>query len=260
MQDDFRLIRGDCLEVMPTLEVGSMDLILADLPYGTTACKWDTVIPLDPLWACYRRLLKPRGAVVLTASQPFTSILVMSNRDWFKYCWVWEKSVSGDCMNAKNKPLKKHEDIIVFSSGTTANGSENRMTYNPQGLTPSMRKRSGTDYGATGGSFKVPRPSHAPYIQETSGFPVSVVYFPHDTEKSHPTQKPVALVEYLIKTYSNEGDLVLDNTMGSGTTGVACHNTWRQFIGIEKDPKIFATAERRIHEARTSMPLFGNPS
>lgn len=248
------LYRGDCLVEMANVADGSVDLILADLPYGTTACLWDSVIPLEPLWAHYKRIIKPRGAVVLTASQPFTTALISSNMNWFKYCWVWDKSNAGDCMNAKNKPMKKHEDICVFSSGTTANKSPNRMPYFPQGLIKSERYRRGSTvfgYGAGGGSFKVARPSHHEYQQDYEGYPTSVLFYDNEKPAVHPTQKPVALMEYLIRTYTNEGELVLDNTMGSGTTGVACVNTNRRFIGIERDDKYFAIAEKRISDAVT---------
>ena len=244
----YELHLGNCLEVMKSIPDHSVDMILCDLPYGTTACKWDAVIPFEPLWEQYRRVTKPNAASVLTASQPFTTALIASNLAEFKYEWIWEKSVAGDCMNAKNKPMKKHENVLVFSTGTTANRSNRRMPYFPQGLVPTDRKRSGTDYGATGGSFKVPRPSHGPYVQTQTGYPTSVLKFNNDSEKLHPTQKPVALMEYLIRTYTNEGDVVLDNTMGSGTTGVAAMNTNRRFIGIEQDPTYFDIAKKRIEE------------
>lgn len=250
---DLRL--GDCLDVMPTLPGESVDLILADLPYGTTACKWDSIIPFEPLWAAYRRLLKPRGAVVLTASQPFTSALVMSNLEWFKYCWVWEKTRPADIFNAKNRPLKAHEDICVFSPGTTANCSARRMIYNPQGVSPGGRVAANPRRHS---SATAPRPSHAfNHITHGTGYPRSVVRFPNSNHESdHPTQKPVELMEYLINTYTDPGDTVLDNTMGSGTTGVACVNTGRNFIGIEKDPDYFAIAKSRIDAEITRYPMF----
>lgn len=245
----YTLYKGDCLEEMKKIEDGSVDMILCDLPYGTTACKWDSVIPFAPLWVQYRRIIKGNGAIVLTASQPFTTALAWSNLEMFKYEWIWEKSVAGDCMNAKNKPMKKHENILVFSKGTTANRSERKMPYFPQGLRATERLRTGTDYGATGGTFKTPRPSHKPYVQAITGYPTSVVRFKNDNQKLHPTQKPVALMEYLVRTYTNEGDTVLDNCMGSATTGVACANTGRNFIGIERDDKYFDIAKSRIEQA-----------
>lgn len=253
MSMTIKLLLGDCLARMAEVDDGSVDLIAADLPYQVTACKWDVIIPFGPLWDHYRRVLKPRGAVVLTASQPFTTDVISSNRGWFKYEWIWEKSRPSDKFNVKNKPMKKHENVLVFSPGTTANGSESRMGYNPQGLIPSKRSARGT----TGKRHHGTRPSHkVAYHPEFSGYPTSVLYCPGDPNPDHPTQKPVALFEYLIRTYSNEGETVLDNTMGSGTTGVACVNTGRHFIGIERDEAYFKVAESRIEEARSALPLF----
>lgn len=244
MNNQIKLIQGDCLEKMREIPDGAVDMVMADLPYGTTACKWDSVIPLVPLWTEYRRICAPKAALIFTASQPFTTALINSNFEWFKYCWVWEKSRAGDVFNAKNKPLKKHEDIVVFSSGTTANCSPNRMTYNPQGLIDTHRISKNTE---TVRAFFAPRPSHKEeYIQTSTGYPTSVLKFSNEGKTSHPTQKPVALMEYLIKTYTNPGETVLDNTMGSGTSGVACMNLGRNFIGIEKDPEYFRIASERI--------------
>jgi site-specific DNA-methyltransferase (adenine-specific) len=243
------LYNGDCLEIMPTLASASVDLVLCDLPYGTTACTWDTIIPFAPLWTQYKRIC-PEGAVVLTATQPFTSLLVCSNLDWFKYQWVWKKPRPGGFVSAKLKPLKDTEDVCVFSSRTTANGSSRNMLYNPQGLVridkewkrPQKYNDKETGFG---------RKSHAlERTIEFTNYPRTIVEFNNSNrEVLHPTQKPVALMEYLIKTYTNPGDVVLDNCMGSGTTGVAAVNTGRRFIGIEKDPNYFAIAERRIREA-----------
>jgi site-specific DNA-methyltransferase (adenine-specific) len=251
-----RLMLGDCLERMGEIADGSVDLILADLPYGTTACKWDTVIPFGPLWAHYRRLLKPRGAVVLTASQPFTSALVMSNREWFKYDWVWLKNRPTGSHHAKNRPMSKHEHVLVFSGSPMGHESQlkdRRMTYNPQGVSAGRLKTvtaKGSHSRLTG-----PRPNQVgrEYLSQT-GFPHTCLEFDKEESHYHPTQKPVALMEYLIRTYSHEGETVLDNAMGSGTTGVACVNTGRRFIGIEKGPAYFATAEERIHAA-LAQPL-----
>ena len=241
------LIRGECLEEMAKLPDGCVDLVLCDLPYGTTACPWDSLVDLKRLWECYWRLTNGYGAVVLTASQPFTTALASSCLQHFKYCWVWEKSRAGDVFNAKNKPMKKHEDILVFSKGTTANRSSRKMLYNAQGLSEIRKECSNTE---TVRAFFAPRPSHATtYLQTATGYPTSVLKFPNDIG-FHPTQKPVALMEYMIRTYTNEGMTVLDNCMGSGTTGVACVNTGREFIGIEQDEKYFEIAERRIEEAK----------
>lgn len=241
------LQKGDCLELMVDIPDNSVDLILCDLPYGTTACKWDSIIPFEPLWAQYRRIVSDKGAIVLTASQPFTTALIASNLSDFKYCWVWRKSKGAGFLNAKNAPVKMHEDIAVFSKGTTANRSKRRMSYNPQGLVRVDRKRKQPVVCDSVGT----RPSRqSDYVQEFAGYPSTIIDIPNDGSGLHPTQKPVALMEYLIRTYTNEGETVLDNCMGSGTTGVACVNTGRNFIGIEKNREYFKIARRRIREAQ----------
>lgn len=248
------LYHGDCLDVMAALPDRSIDMVLCDLPYGTTACSWDVVIPFDQLWSAYRRVLTPTGTVVLTASQPFATIVVQSNIDWFKYELIWVKSRATGHVHAKNKPMKKHENILVFSPGTTVHASQStsRMTYNPQGLVrkavPTIRKN-----GGAANTVMAARPSHRDAVQEFEGYPNSILEFASEGSTVHPTQKPVALFEYLIRTYSNEGDTVLDNTMGSGTTGVACQNAGRNFIGIEKDAAYFAIAESRLGLSRTAQ-------
>ena len=229
-------------------------MILCDLPYGTTACAWDSIIPLEKLWAEYQRIIKPTGAIVLFGSQPFTSLLVSSNLEWFKYSWVWEKNRATGHVHAKNKPMKKHEDICVFSPGTTvhANQSSNRMTYNPQGLTelevPILRIRN--DKGDD--TFMSARKSHRPTEQRNIGYPTSILSFSIEMNEKrlHPTQKPLSLCEYLINTYSFENELILDNCMGSGTTAIASINTRRNFIGFEKDKRIYLAAKKRIIESR----------
>ncbi len=229
----------------------SIDMILCDLPYGTTACKWDQAIPFEPLWAQYKRLIKDRGAIVLTASQPFTSALVMSNPGMFKYSWIWKKSQGTNFINVRNAPMKYHEDVLVFSKGTIANCSPTRMLYFPQNIKPSTRKRKNYDQtGTTLGN----RPSRTgEFVQKYEGYPISILEFPNDGDKTHPTAKPVALFEYLIKTYTNEGDLVLDNCIGSGTSAVAALNTGRHFIGIEKEPEYVEIARKRIADLPTSL-------
>ncbi len=239
------LIHGDCLIEMAKLPAGSVDMICCDLPYGTTACKWDSVIPFAPLWEQYRRVCKKNAAIVLTASQPFTSALVMSNVAAFRYCWVWEKSSGTGFLDAKKRPMRFHEDIAIFY--------REQPTYNPQ-------KTSGKpNHGSKAFASKSKIYSGDFGYSETdkSGlkYPRTVQFIPSipptGREKvNHPTQKPVALMEYLIRTYTNEGDIVLDNTMGSGTTGVACVNTGRNFIGIERDDAYFAIAKERIEAAR----------
>ena len=230
-----RLIHGDCLEAMQGIPDGSVDMVCTDPPYGTTACKWDSVIPFEPMWAQLKRITKPNGAIVLTASQPFTSALVMSNVKMFKYSWVWEKPKASGFLNARKRPLKSFEDIAVFSCG--------QPNYFPQGLVPVSVNSARKNKAGNGNFSKV---SSKPYIQKEGNFPKNVIRFQHETSPVHPTQKPVALMEYLIRTYTNEGETVLDFTMGSGTTGVACKNLGRQFIGIEQSAEYFAIASKRI--------------
>lgn len=244
----YQLHLGDCLEFMRTMEAGSVDAVITDLPYGTTDCTWDTVIPFAPMWEQVERMLKPRGAFVTTASQPFTSALVMSNLDWFRYAWVWDKNTASDFLWANRKPLKYHEDICVFA--------ESMPRYYPQkweGSPTHQRKSEKMRYREHLGQAKRDMPA------DTSGqkFPKSIIFAPKHTsrENLHPTQKPVALYEYLIRTYTNEGDTVLDFVMGSGTTGVACMQTGRKFIGCEIDPGYFAIAEKRIAQAAAQLSL-----
>ena len=231
----------------------SVDMVMCDLPYGTTACKWDTIIPFEPLWTAYKRVCKKNAAIVLTASQPFTSALVMSNPTWFKYTWTWIKSRPGGFVSAKLKPMKATEDVVVFSEGATANGSNRNMPYFPQGLAANSKpwKRPAKYKGSEGVSYM--RQSHKlERTAEFTGYPRDVLEIANpNNEVLHPTQKPVALMEYLIRTYTNEGEMVLDNCMGSGTTGVACAQTGRHFIGIEKDTQhgYFAIAKARIEAA-----------
>lgn len=250
------LMLGDCLDMMGEIEDGSVDMVLCDPPYGTTACAWDSVIPLPEMWASLRRILRPNGTAVFTASQPFTSALAVSNLEWFKYCLVWEKSRATGHVHAKNKPMKRHEDVLVFSSGTTVHASQSvsRMTYNPQGLIrkvkPTVRKAGGVSDAVMGS-----RPSHKDVLQEYENYPDSILRVPSEGNTVHPTQKPVALMDYLIRTYTNEGEVVLDFTMGSGTTGVAAMQSGRRFIGIEKDPGYFDIAEARIMAAKAARDV-----
>lgn len=250
MDEQYALYEGDCLDILPLLPAGSVDAIIADPPYGTTACKWDSVIPFDRMWRELKRLIRPRGAIVLFGSQPFTSALIMSNPDMFRYDWIWRKNMCGHPGNAKIMPLRYHEHVLVFSKNT--------HTYNP---IPSPRVsraseivcgrpvRSGGDKNrGTGAFLSVTRQ----YDRMTKG-PESVIDIQSvpngGGRKIHPTQKPVALLEYLVRTYTNAGDVVLDFVMGSGTTGHACANTDRRFIGIEKDASYFAGAVERIATA-----------
>ena len=224
------LIQGDCLEVMKDIPDGSVDMVLTDPPYGTTACKWDSVIPFEPMWEQLKRITKKNGAIVLTASQPFTSALIMSNVKMFKYCWVWEKSKPTGFLNAKRQPLRQVEDVCAFYLG--------QSEYHPQGLTETSKMVSRTNRGNYGACSKTT-------MQNKTGYPRNVLKFA-SVDGLHPTQKPVALMEYLIKTYTNEGETVLDFTMGSGTTGVAAKNLNRDFIGIELDETYFNIARERI--------------
>jgi site-specific DNA-methyltransferase (adenine-specific) len=230
-----RLFHGDCLTILPTVDDSSIDLLLVDLPYGTTACKWDTVIPLDELWVQFYRVCKKNAAMVFTAAQPFTTMLAASNLRHFRYEWIWEKPQGTNPMNAKVMPLKSHENVLVFY--------RKKPTYNPQmwfstpyGGFSSETSKIGEVYGSAKSTHR--------NNPEGSRYPKTVLRFKQE-KGFHPTQKPVEMMEYFIKTYSNEGDTVLDCTMGSGTTGVACLNTGRNFVGIESDPAYFATAKER---------------
>ncbi len=238
-----KVIQGDCLEVMKDIPDKSVDMILADLPYGTTACKWDTIIPFEPLWEQYKRIIKDNGAIVLTASQPFTSALVMSNPDMFKYCWVWKKNKPMGFLQANYRPMKEHEDICIFSKGNATPKAQNIMTYNPQGLILTNKKK----IRSRGMGIGSDRESQlGEYISKGTNYPRSILEIDMDKNTIHPTQKPVVLFEYLIKTYTNEGDTVLDNVAGSGTTGVACKNTGRNYILIEKEQEYIDIINNRL--------------
>lgn len=242
-----QLLLGDCLERMKEIQDASVDMVMADLPYGTTACKWDSVIPFAPLWTEYRRVCKKGAAIVLTASQPFTSALVMSNAREFRYCWVWDKVNKNTGFQMVNKrPMKRHEDIAVFY--------QQQPTYNAQKeiCRPYKSRRSQAKSSDTQGTNAV---DYGRTITTRSPCSVLCVAGNMTANVLHPTQKPVALMEYLIRTYTNPVQLVLDNTMGSGTTGVACINTGRSFIGIERDPGYFKIAEDRIHTAESALPI-----
>jgi len=233
-----KVTQGDCLELMKQLPDKSIDLILADLPYGTTACKWDTIIPFEPLWEQYERIIKDNGAIVLTASQPFTSALVMSNPKIFKYSWYWDKVRGVGHLNAKKQPLKCVEDILVFY--------RKQPTYNPQ-----MRERDKPRKSSNRNTQKVYGASRENFIGETleKRYPINLLTYSksgHADMLFHPTQKPVDLFEYLIRTYTNPGEIVLDNCIGSGTTAVAAINTERNFIGIERETEYVEIANQRI--------------
>lgn len=248
-----RLIHGEAItEMRKLIDSGvKVDSIICDPPYGTTACKWDSVIPFEPMWECLKALRKDQAPIVLFGSEPFSSALRMSNIKEYKYDWVWYKNLVSGVAQAKNKPLTTHENILVFSDGVTVHASQTtkRMPYNPQGLTKidKVQKNHKHDHTKAGGIGQ--RPSHkSTYVQEFTGYPKSVLDGFNSERGFHPTQKPVPLLEYLIKTYTQEGDTVLDFTMGSGTTGLACKNLNRNFIGIELDDKYFEIAKGRIEQ------------
>lgn len=237
------LQQGDCLELMKDIPDGSIDMILADLPYGTTACKWDTIIPFEPLWEQYERIIKDNGAIVLFGSEPFSSALRMSNIKHYKYDWIWDKVKPSGHLNAKIMPLKEHEIISIFSKG--------KCVYNPQGLEKmwKIQKKSNSDT-TLGNGYSSYRKNNKTTIQTVGNYPRSILTFNKPSNAIHPTQKPVALMEYLINTYSREGETVLDNCMGSGTTAIACINTNRNFIGFELDKHYCDIANERIQKAR----------
>ena len=245
----FKLKQGNCLELMPMIPSGSVDMILCDLPYGTTACKWDTVIPFEPLWAEYKRIIKKNGAIVLFGSEPFSSHLRLSNIDWFKYDWTWVKSRKNGFVHAKGMPLRQTEIVSVFSQGSIRRDANDPMVYNPQDVEPFVKTR--VNYVKTSSTNSGGHVIGTEYEQNGVGYPTNLITFKNESPKTqvHPTQKPVALCEYLVKTYTNEGEWVLDNCMGSGTTGVACVNTNRNFVGIEQETKYFEIAKNRIQEA-----------
>jgi len=243
------LYHGDCLKVLPTLPPASVEAIITDLPYGTTQSAWDEIIPLVDMWREVKRILKPNGAFITTSSQPFTSVLICSNLEWFKWDDVWMKDKATGHLNAEIMPMRKHESILVFSNG--------RITYNPQitmkpkeNIRPISRRAPTDSYGKYNETAERNIPLNMSY-------PVSIVYCHttnHGERGYHPTQKPIELYEYLIRTYTNPGETVLDFCMGSGTTGVSSVQTGRQFIGIEKEQKYFSIAEKRIKQS--APPLF----
>jgi site-specific DNA-methyltransferase (adenine-specific) len=245
-----QLIHGDCLEKMKDIPGKSIDMILCDLPYGTTSCKWDVIIPFEPLWAQYKRIIKDRGAIVLFGSEPFSSYLRMSNIKQYKYDWVWDKKFAASFVNAKRMPLKVHENILVFcTSGVSP-------VYYPQMIKRDMPIKKGGNKQSKAIPIAITQTSidfgNNKKVYEEK-FPETVIeYNVREGRGLHPTQKPVALLEYLIKTYTLEGETVLDNCMGSGSTGVACLNTNRKFIGIEKDDKYFEIAKKWIEEHLTT--------
>ena len=235
------LWQGDFLELMKNIPDGSVDMVLCDLPYGTTRNKWDSIIPLDSLWERYKRVIKENGAIVLFSAEPFTSLLITSNIQWFRYDLIWSKTQGSDFLNANRKPLRSHENICVFY--------KKQPTYNAQKTEGKPYKaKSGESTSSNFGKFNG---NHHTENKDGKRYPLSVLRFSGENNrgKQHPTQKPTDLLEWLIKTYTNEGETVLDNCMGSGSTGIACINTNRNFIGIELDDGYFNIAKKRIEEA-----------
>lgn len=235
------LRQGDCLELMKEIPDKSIDMILCDLPYGTTACKWDITIPFNKLWEQYNRIIKPNGAIVLFSKQPFTTELIHSNLKNFKYGLVWKKDNHDNPLMAKKRFLNITEDINIFY--------KKQCTYKPQGI---IKINKVTKQGR-GESLSQKNVRKTEYLQEYTNYPRNILEFKRDLPNIHPTQKPVALLEYLIKTYTNENDIVLDNCMGSGSTGLACVNTNRNFIGIEKDERYFEIACERINNIKNKL-------
>ena len=249
------LYEGDCLEIMKDIPDESIDMILCDLPYGTTACKWDSVIPLEELWRQYNRIVKDNGAIVLTAIEPFASVLRMNDIKHYRHEWIWNKENAGNFIQAKNHPLRVHENVLVFS--------KNKVNYypimtdaNPENIRPLGVKRQNSDFmgKVSDGVFRASK-----NYNPKKRYPKTIITYNarakecNNVNRLHPTQKPVELFEYLIKTYTNEGDTVLDNTMGSGSTGVACLNTNRNFIGIEQDNTYFEIAKNRIENTYNEL-------
>ena len=250
-----QLYNRDCLEVMRQIPDKSIDLIVCDPPFSTTANEWDILIDFKKLWAQYERIIKDDRAIVLFGSGSFTYKLISSNEDLYRYKWIWYKTKRGNFVNANNRPMTAYEEIMVFSKAATANGSKNKMLYNPQGLIPkkTVRHDNGTRFGTMAGK----RPSHQETtISEYTNYPCDVLEFASETSPVHPTQKPIPLIEYLIRTYTNEGDLVLDNCIGSGTTAVACLKEKRHFIGYEITKEYFDIAQERIKQEQMQLKLF----
>lgn len=238
------LVNADCFDVFPFIEDKSVDAIICDLPYGTTACKWDSILPLDKLWKEYNRIIKPKGAIILTASQPFTTTLIQSNKNNFAFSWVWDKKFGANFVQAKRQPIKVHEDVLIFTNGGM------QPNYYPQMIKRDKPIKKGGNKQSD--AIPIARTENAKLFGEqrkqyNEKHPTSIIQF--DVRKGrglHPTQKPLELMEYLIKTYTNEGDMILDNTCGSGTTNLAALKLNRQSIGIEKEKQYYDAAVRRL--------------
>lgn len=244
------MFQGDCLEIMDKLikESVKVDMILTDPPYGTTSCKWDSVINFEKVWERAKKLITNNGCICLFGTEPFSSHLRLSNEDMYKYDYKWIKSKVGNFLNAKNSPMKKYEDIMCFSYGNIANGSKNMMRYYPQGLQVVNKIKNNKGKSRNGTTIEERPSRQGEYIQKYTNYPNNLLQFNSELKTVHPTQKPVDLLEHLIKTYTLENDIILDFTMGSGSTGVACMNTNRKFIGIELDTQYFEIAKNRIQD------------
>ena len=255
MIENQRLVCGDCLDIMPSIPASSVDLVLCDLPYGTSVVhKWNKALPLDNLWEEYDRIIKPNGVICLFGTQPFTSQLICSNIELFRYLWLWKKETPTGYLNANYKPLNAVEEIAVFSKAKVGSLSKNPIPYHPPTLVAIDKKktnktnntwRSAMGYKSENNQLN----SDKDYVQKYTNYPTTILEFSREEEQVHPTQKPTALLEFLIRTYTDEGGIVLDNCMGSGSTGVACKHTNRYFIGIEKEPEYFNLACSRIRTA-----------
>lgn len=247
-----KIYNEDCLEGMKKIDGKSIDMILCDLPYGTTASKWDKYINNTLLWEQYERIITDNGAIVLFASGSFANKLINSNEKLYKYKWIWIKNEKSNFVNAKNRPMTQFEEILIFSKGNTANGSKIKMAYYPQGTKVINQKQP--VYKNNFGSIAGKRKSHQDtFVTEIGNYPTDILFFNAKAKmhRLHPNEKPIELCEYLINTYTNEGNLVLDNCMGSGTTAISAINTNRNFIGFEKDTTYFEIAKKRIEDALT---------
>ena len=246
---DIELYWGDCLKIMDGLIADGVkvDAVITDPPYGTTACKWDSVIPFEEMWKRLKDLIKSNGAICLFGTEPFSSKLRISNLEMFKYDWYWNKNHGSGFVNAKLKPMNTIEIISIFSKGKTSNGNKNNMIYNPQDLIPFNKITKRSNKKNKDNTFYRPSTASNQNFQEWTNYPRNYLEYGYEKKLVHPTQKPLALMEYLIKTYTNEDDIVLDFTMGSGTTGVACKRTGRNFIGIELDLNYYMIAQERIN-------------
>jgi site-specific DNA-methyltransferase (adenine-specific) len=250
------IYHADCFEIFPKIESQSVQLILCDLPYNTTQCSWDCILPLDKLWQEYERIIKPNGAIVLTAAQPFTSELVMSNKKLFKYEWIWRKTKAQHFAQAPYRPMTNHESVLVFSFGGTAKNANNRMKYNPQGIVKCNITCKGKK--ATHSEHRSRLTDQDDYVQEYTNYPKTVIDFANEGKTIHPTQKPLSLFEYIIETYTDADDLVLDNCAGSFTTAVACINTDRRYICIEKEQRYFELGKERIDSHVREYDMFSD--